>query len=150
MLKGELLRKGFLFENFTQQEIESFSLLVKERLVPAGQYVFRETSPATSMYIIESGVVEIVKEKKDGVKLVVAELTPGSHFGEMPFLDRGDRSTSAIAKDDVRLHEISYDDMEKIVSKNPEVGRKIYHSLAKTLCQRIRQTTEDFSHVLLS
>jgi CRP-like cAMP-binding protein len=150
MSKVDLLRKGFLFQSFTTPELDALAQLVIERAIPEDQYIFMEGSQATSMYVIQGGTVEIIKEGAAGTRLVVAQLTEGAHFGEMAFVDRSPRAAAALAKNSARVLEVKYDDLERIVATQPTVGLKLYHSIATTLCERIRQTTSDLSHLLLA
>lgn len=150
MSKIQYLKKGFLFQNFTPDELEGLSRMVREQFVKAGCFVFKEQSQATSMFIIQSGSIEILKEGPSGAQLVVTQFSEGAHFGEMAFVDRSARAAGAMAKEDTRLLEVRYDDLESIVATQPAVGLKLYHSIAKTLCQRIRQTTSDLSQIFFA
>jgi CRP-like cAMP-binding protein len=146
----QLLKKGFLFQNFTAEELENLASLARERRFKAGEFVFTEGSQADSMFVIETGSVEILKSGAAGTSLVVAQLSIGTHFGEMAFVDRAPRAAGAVTKGEAKLLEIRYDDLERIVATQPAVGLKLYHSIARTLCERIRRTTSDLSHLLLS
>lgn len=149
MSKLQLLKNGFLFQNFTESELQSLSEFVLERWVATGMQIFLEGAQADSIFLIQAGKVEIQKEGADGTKLVVARLGEGAHFGEMAFVDRAPRAASATALENLKLLEIRYADLEKVVATQPVVGLKLYHSIAKTLCARIRQTTSDLSSLFL-
>ena len=148
----ELLKKGFLFQNCSQEELDLLAQIVSERQIAAKQSVFAEGSQATAMFIIQHGTVEILKgelkDEKDS-RVIVAELQAGTHFGEMAFVDRAPRAAEAVAKQDLKLLEIKFDDLERVVAGRPTLGLKLYHAMATTLCQRIRRTTADLSHILL-
>ncbi len=145
MANADLLQKGFLFEHLSQEELEEISTYIVENDVIAGDYVFDEGSEATSMYVIKSGSVEIRKRATYGDEQHVTDLTAGAHFGEMAFLDRARRAASVLARENVKLLEIKYDDLEKIMKKLPKIGLKLYKTFAQTLCRRIRNTTSDLS-----
>jgi LmbE family N-acetylglucosaminyl deacetylase len=49
---------------------------------PAGFYIIEQGEPATRLYLILSGVAEVIREDDDGVLHAVARLGPGSFFGE--------------------------------------------------------------------
>src|SRR4051794_20744833 len=109
MTKLDLLRKGFVFQNFTADELDRMGPLVFERSIPSGESIFEEGSPATSMFVIKSGGVDIVKESNDGHLVTIAQLNVGDHFGEMAFVDRGSRAAGAKARKDLEVFEIKYD-----------------------------------------
>ncbi len=62
-----------------------------------GDYIVREGDPADTVYWIESGRVEVVKESSDGVTEVIAELGPGRYFGELASLLGTGRTASVRA-----------------------------------------------------
>lgn len=50
---------------------------------PAGSVILEEGEPATTIYWIESGAVEITKTDPDGRQRLVAQLGAGQYFGEL-------------------------------------------------------------------
>jgi EAL domain-containing protein (putative c-di-GMP-specific phosphodiesterase class I) len=65
-------------------------------LYKKGETIFNEGDPADCAYLIESGKVEIFRER-DGAHTPVAILGPGEIFGEMGILDESSRIASAKA-----------------------------------------------------
>jgi LmbE family N-acetylglucosaminyl deacetylase len=49
---------------------------------PAGFYMIEQGEPATRLYLILSGVAEVIREDDDGVLHPIARLGPGAFFGE--------------------------------------------------------------------
>jgi LmbE family N-acetylglucosaminyl deacetylase len=49
---------------------------------PAGFYIIEQGEPATRLYMILSGVAEVIREDDDGVLHAIARLGPGAFFGE--------------------------------------------------------------------
>ena len=141
----QLLKKGYLFEQLSPDELEQVAAVVKTRDIIAGDYVFDEGAPASSLFIIKHGSVEILKKGAGGDEHSVTQLSAGSHFGEMAFVDHAKRAAAAQAKENVKLLEIAYADLERVISSNPAIGAKVFRSLAAILCRRIRQTTGDLS-----
>ena len=147
--KLEMLRKAVLFENFTDSELEQVANAVAERWVSATHFVFREGDLGDSLFLIQSGEVEILKQNSDGLEVRVSILQESVHFGEMAFVDRAPRAAGARAVGALKLLEIRFDDLEKIVATQPVIGLKLYHSIAKTLCTRIRRTNDQLTSFFL-
>ncbi len=72
---------------------------VKKELFYKGQTVFYEGDPGNTMYIMESGTVDIFKEV-EGETIRLATLKKGELFGEMALIDGSDRMASAVAGED--------------------------------------------------
>ncbi|OFZ79566.1 MAG: hypothetical protein A2583_14580 [Bdellovibrionales bacterium RIFOXYD1_FULL_53_11] len=149
MTKYDVFVDAMMFEKFPQEELEILVGIAEDRQCAAGSVLFREGDNATAMYIIQDGVVEVSKGKRDDVQFVVTELKKGAVFGEMPFVDASPRAATITAKSKVRLLEISYTDLEKNIGKNPNLGVTVYRAIARTLCTRIRQTTSELSSFVI-
>lgn len=145
MISVDLLKKVFLFQGFDDPELKSVAQIANEKEVIAGDSIFSEGQQATSLMIIGSGTIEILKRGGESEDQKVTIFSAGSHFGEMAFLDREPRAASAEAKENTRLVEIRFDDLESLARENQAIGLKLYRNLAQSLCRRIRQTTKDLS-----
>lgn len=105
---------------------------------PEGSIIFSEGDLGLTMYVIESGEVEISKRLKDESK-VLAELGKGDFFGEMCMLeDETPRSATAIAKTDVDAVIIDQSAFTFILKHNPEIAIR----MMRKLVVRLRRTTQ--------
>jgi CRP-like cAMP-binding protein len=105
---------------------------------PEGTIVFSEGDLGLTMYVIESGEVEISKRLKDESK-VLAVLAKGDFFGEMCMLeDESPRSATAIAKTDVDAVIIDQSAFTFILEHNPEIAIR----MMRKLVIRLRRTTQ--------
>jgi len=80
---------------------ESLTVLARElptAHVEAGKDVVTEGEPATEMFIVIGGELEVLKSSRDGTSEVrVAVFGPGDWFGEMAILDVQPRSATVRA-----------------------------------------------------
>ncbi len=100
---------------------------VKTYLV--GDFIFREGEQGDTAYVVESGVVELVKfTGEDYVTLV--EVSTGTLFGEMAIIDGSPRSASARAKEECTLKEITEEQLKAYMSRSPETSLDMMRRLA--------------------
>lgn len=144
MVNTDILKKIYLFEGFSDADLKQVADIVREKDVIAGDAIFDEGGEATSLFILKSGTVEILKKGNEDEQRVAA-FSGGSHFGEMAFLDKSRRTASAIAKENCRLLEIGYAELEQLTQRQERIGFRLYKNLAQALSRRIRQTTVDLS-----
>lgn len=87
----------------------------------AGETVFVEGDLASEAYIIESGVVDIVKTRRDSRGgAILGSLGAGAVFGEMAMVDDVPRMASAVCTEDCVLRVIPVDVFEaKMKSADP-------------------------------
>ncbi len=68
---------------------------------PPGVYIVEQGEPATSLYLILSGEVDIVQEDDGGERRLLRTMGPGQFFGELGLARTQTRSAHAIARDSV-------------------------------------------------
>ena len=114
-----------------------FKLLVGHdiptRSYKAGDIIFREGDPATELFIIKEGRVDILSGNRllDGID---------GHgiFGEMALIDAASRSATAVAASDVTVVPISEKQFLFLVSQTPFFAL----NLLKVLARRLRATNK--------
>ncbi len=109
-----------------------------EVFYPKGRVVFLEGEPGDTMYIVQSGSVNITKVVNDK-ETVLVTLKQGELFGEMALLENKPRSASAIAAEDSTLLEVSKDNFELMISSRPAMVVKLLSILADRVWITYRQ-----------
>ena len=66
-----------------------------------GEHLFRQGDESSSMYLIESGHIDVELELADATSRLVARLGPGENLGENSLLAGTRRSASAVAHEPV-------------------------------------------------
>ncbi len=102
------------------------------RKFKSGDIIFRENDPGNSMFIINSGIVEISKVINKQ-KVVLAKLKKGSIFGEMALVDGSPISASVTAIMDVSCLEMSRMLFNKRLEEIPQWMRSFYQILEERL-----------------
>lgn len=120
-----------------------------------GDYVFHQGDEASSMYVIESGLVGIHKilEASTAISRFAPEagapdyvelgtLGPGDCFGDVALIDPSPRSASIRAKTLAVVVEIQADSLLGVYQMDANQFILIISSLARGLCRRIRDTDD--------
>jgi CRP/FNR family cyclic AMP-dependent transcriptional regulator len=141
----QALKTCELFSELSAEELTLVSGLVRERTVRAGRYIVHEGEEAFSLFAVQHGSVDVVKETEEGSHPKITELSDGSVFGEVAFFDHPSRSAGVIAHNDVKVFELKYKDLEQIADTNPAFGLKIYRAMAHSMSRKLRKTTEDLA-----
>lgn len=89
-------------------KVHADSLGLRQRVVPAGEVIFREGDPGDFAYIIEAGLVEVTA-LVDGQRVVLNTMGPGSLLGELALVDGRPRSAQAQAREETLLTLITTD-----------------------------------------
>ena len=97
--------------------------------LPAGKTVFAEGDAGQTMYIIESGAVDIVLAARG--KQPIAQLGPGEFFGEMSMLDDQPRFASAITSEPCRLLKVERAELAGLLGQNVGIAIALMRKLAQ-------------------
>lgn len=112
-----------------------------------GDVIFYEGDPGHSMYLIESGQVEVVIRRDSKIEEVVATLGPGSFFGEMAVLLGDPRTATVRVAIDAELRELRKRDLERLLGKHARLGitisRELGRRLSRTNVEPIKTNTSD-------
>ncbi|MGZ5240461.1 MAG: Crp/Fnr family transcriptional regulator [Caldimonas sp.] len=113
----------------------------RERVVPAGDFFFRENDAASSMFVLESGAAAVVKGWR-GHDFVVHTLAAGDCFGEMALMDLFPRSAGVRADADCRAIELGAGDLLSLFERDAEQFALIQMNIGREVCRRLRATDE--------
>jgi anion transporter len=102
----------------------------------AGSLIFEDGDDGDSMFIINSGKVEIFTETAEGNKHSLVILPAGEIFGEMALLTGNPRSASAMALTDAVLFKMDIATFNDLITENHSIATY----LLRLLCQRLGQT----------
>lgn len=137
-----------LLSDFTPEERAMFEKKGIDREFAGGDYIIKEGEKGTSLFIVQSGAVEIRKSLGETNYKCLKELGEGEFFGEMGFLGAHERTASAIALELCRVREITPDEFGSLTSDNPSIGVKVYRNLARDLVSRLRKNTDELKKAL--
>lgn len=110
-----------------------------------GEIIFQQDDPGDTMYIIQSGAVEI-SQKEDGKDKVIAVLEKGAMFGELALLHKGPRSATAKSAGQARLLSLTSASLIERVRQDPGVALRILQGLTRKIYradQRLRQIVDE-------
>jgi CRP-like cAMP-binding protein len=106
-----------------------------------GETVYDEGERGATMYIVQSGKVQLLRRLDDQVR-VLCELEKGDFFGEMSILEGLPRTTSAEAVEQAELIEINSMTFDKMIKGNIEIAIRMLRKLSIRLREAERKLTE--------
>lgn len=138
---AELLASVKVFSGLEQRELEEIAHVAVPRSFERGEIIFREGDPGDTCYVVRSGTVSIRREHPDGRARALAELRPGSIFGELSMFGSETRSATAEALEETSLVAILRGDIQRVIRSSPEIAFKMLAELA----DRVRLVNEQLA-----
>lgn len=131
------LKNSPLFHSLTALELKIVDDLMHERRYLTDEIVFDQGEEGQALYLVTSGRVAISRIQGSSLK-VVAELGPGSVFGDLALLDDSPRNAQARAIDNSELAVFFRADFLGLMETDAVIGYKISLNLARLIGQRLR------------
>jgi len=139
--KVDVLRKMPLFRHLIYKEILRVLNVTQVREYAPGEEIIKEGTTGDEMFVLLRGKIRL--HKNDAF---ITHLEPGSHIGEMAFIDqRQPRSASATAEERSRVLILSRRDFYEIIRKEPQLSTKLLWAFTQVLAERLRKTTAELS-----
>ena len=136
-----LLRSMVIFKPLSDDDLLDLATLLRLEEYNWGFPILQKGDPASNLYIIISGKVEVMDE--DGVTL--AEMGPGEVFGEMSLLS-GDRVTTTImAMEPCQIASLSQKNFKHILNRFPALQVFFYKLMVGRITTINEQRAEELA-----
>lgn len=140
----KLMRKLDIFSFLTDDEIKTLSSQLIRKEIPQASSIVKEDDEGRSMFVLLEGLldVEIINGQNEPVK--VAQINPGSYFGEMSLLTGEKRSASITSVTESVVFEITRDSINQLMSGRENFIEKISENIASRKAANEKALTDSY------
>ena len=122
----------------------------------SGMNLFRQGSPATDLYLIEKGLVKLVRLTDDAREMIIGLRSRGSALGAASIIVQKPHQVTAVALTDCRLRRVPLQLFLNLARTNPQISwfllhdhsRKVYDQAAQLVGLRYLTARQRFEQVL--
>ena len=122
-----------LFNNLNKDRMMELNRMISDRNIEGEQPIYFANEPSRTIYFLKTGRVKITKYLADGSEKIIAIINPGEIFGEMAYLDEGQRTDFAVTVEPSMICAINKNDLAAFIEKNPELNLKLTRILGLKL-----------------
>ena len=141
---NKILKSIPLLRGITDQDAEIIASYLEPLSYPADTNIIQEGSTGQSMFLIVNGSVRVTRGSKDD-EVLIGHLYSGSFFGEFSLIDSMPRSANVISNKDVDIFQLTKNNFEKILEKDPNFSSLFYKNCLTETFYRFRNTVANFS-----
>ena len=134
--KQALLRAHPFFRDLGDTIIDRLAPRVISSKIKRGAVIFRKGDIGSKLYAVRAGAVRISAPSEEGKDAIFNLVVPGELFGEIAFLDGGQRTADAVAIDNSELMVIERRDFIPLIRDNPEVAIRLMTIFAAVCAER--------------
>lgn len=122
-----------LLRTAQRDDLERIAARSQTMQLERNDVVFGEDDDARDLYVVVDGRVAITRESIDGRESVLALMTAGDLFGEMPLFDHGQRSADARALEPSEVLAVPYDAIRELYEREPDLLWRVVALLTSRL-----------------
>ena len=127
-----------LFKDLNDNSMMELNKISSMQEIKKEEPIYFASEPSRAIYFLKTGRVKIAKYFSDGSEKIITIINPGEIFGEMAYLDEGQRTDYAITVEPSLICAINKSDLTSFIEKNPELNLK----LTKILGLKLRSFSE--------
>jgi CRP/FNR family cyclic AMP-dependent transcriptional regulator len=125
-----------IFQDLPAPALERLARITTMITRARGHTIYRAGDASETLFLLKKGRVQIVRETKDGKRLITAVLGPETFFGEMALVgQRFPQDSTAEALDDTVLCVMSRRDIEHLILEYPKVGLRFLERVGARLVE---------------
>jgi signal transduction histidine kinase len=132
----EILKQIPFFSSMSIDDLNMLANSLEEVKFEAGDIVFKEHDIGDCFYIVEKGLVEILKSMGTSEERSFGTQGPNEILGEMSLIEDKPRSATVRTMQDSVLLKLTKDQFNKLIVENPHW----YEKIANTLSSRLRES----------
>ena len=137
------LSKTVLADGLSERQTSVLESYLAKHVYESAGMIFRKGDAGESLYIATGSVVDILLPLQSGKQKRVASFAPGVVFGEMALLEGKPRSADAMVQGPSTVWELTRESMTDIEFRHPEIARRVWLNLSRSLAERLRTTTAE-------
>jgi len=136
------LNRWRLFAELSTSDADVILKACEERILVGGEELFHENDSGDSLFIVQSGRVDIFKNIRGDVDRSLASFGPGDVIGEMSFIDGARRSATARTTESSEFLVLSRASFAKVQTERPDIAAAFFRNMAAIVATRLRTTNE--------
>ena len=137
------LKQAPLFEELGDADLKRIAQIAHERSYRDGEYIYEQGRPGAALFVLRSGLVEIMRRKANGEELPLAVLEPPASFEELAAMGCDVvRWSSARARGPVSVVALGRQDLDVLSRTVPVLANKLLRKLAEITARRLQLLVE--------
>ncbi|MFG1376407.1 cyclic nucleotide-binding domain-containing protein [Xanthobacter autotrophicus] len=133
-----LLREVTTFDMLNSEALRLLAADARTETLARGETLFRMGEIADCAYVIASGHIRLVDDRKADAPRLLKEVGPGTLIGETALIVPTPRPVTAVAADEVQVLKIPRTVFVAMLERFPDATAKMRRAIAKRLEDTIR------------
>jgi len=137
MVSPEMLRRYPYFAGVSEESLKRVATISDEKMISAGEVIFREGQDSTCLHIVVAGQVDIQFELGNGERRTVDTLVGGDLLVLSALVEPYKITATSVARTAVRLISIDARQLRQMMEADPLLGFRLMQGVAKAMSDRL-------------
>ncbi len=133
--KASFLGSSEIFRHLSATDLRELERLTTIITCPPGRIFYRPGEKGTTLFLVNTGSVQLYYISQDGRKLITATLETGACFGESSFFGQTLHTSFAETVTGAQLYTFTRQDIEYLASQKPTIALSFLHSMTRRFTQ---------------
>jgi CRP-like cAMP-binding protein len=134
----------YLFQGLSSYQLERIAAVTSEQQIKAGNWLFQEGRPATAVYLLKDGAIELVTRVEDAIEIPVSIIRPDNGcLGIGALVEPHLYSLSARCLHDSIVLQIRQTELHNLMQDDVELRCTIMTNLAQKMLERLKETRQE-------
>lgn len=120
-----------LFAEFSEEDLEFIAKHMSVHELDKRTIVVKQGANGKSMFILAEGLLEVLIDQPDGSQVKVADLAPGTFFGEKSLLTGESRSATVLCVAESIVCEITKNCIMNLLERKPELAETLGRAIVE-------------------
>lgn len=129
------IRSVPVFQGLNDEEIMALHKVTLSRCFEKGNFIFREGEQSESLFVLNRGIVKIVKISDVGKEQIIRLLFPGDFFGLFALLQEKEHYANAEVLETAEVCLIQKKDFKAIIEREPQTAYRFMLAISEKLQQ---------------
>ncbi len=127
------LKDLFLFSDLDKEIIQEIENISTELVLPKDSVVFYEGDESKNMFLLTKGIIKLYKVTSHDKEVILKYFHANETIAEVANFENINYPATAQAFTDIEVLKINFEELKKIIFKNPALSYKIMTSLIKKI-----------------
>lgn len=133
--KAAFLASSDIFRHLPAAELRELERLTTVITCPPGRIFYRPGEKGTTLFLLNTGSVQLYYISQDGRKLITETLEAGASFGESSFFGQTLHTSFAETITGAQLYTFNRQDIEHLASQKPTIALSFLQSMTQRFTQ---------------
>jgi CRP-like cAMP-binding protein len=130
---AEAIKKSPLGQELSDEQCTKLARVVSAQGLEKGMFLLEEGHKDDSIYVVTSGVLEVVKPVGGGDWVTLHILHEGDMAGALGFIDDVEHSAGIRALGNTEVFSLARQDLEGFLRKDPDLVYKVMRAIVRTV-----------------